>query len=278
SRLGVLPSRDFSNTMTIHTEHFMTRQHELGPDRLVRVQCICNYMEEAAGKHADSLGVGLARLQKENLAWVLVKMRLCLNARPGAECPVRVDTWPVSVERAQFRRDFLLFDANDHVLATAVTQWVVMGTQSRKIERLPEYIMELQPENPPKAQDDGDIRIHAVQSEAVPGPVFPVRLADIDQNLHVNNGRYVDFSLEAADVFMHGAPVHEPVASPAHTTALPRQNLGRLDLIFRAEAVRGDEVCSYTQAEAAVPGSYVHSLRRRSDGAELARSRTVFAP
>lgn len=271
--------------MSIYIEHFMTRQHELGPDRLLRVQCVCNYMEEAAGKHADSLGVGLARLQEQDLAWVLVKMRLRLHSRPGAERPVRVDTWPVAVERAQFRRDFLLFDDAGGLLASAVTQWVVMGTKSRKIERLPDFIVELQPENPPRAEEDGDIRIPALKDDAAPGPVFPVRLADIDQNLHVNNGRYTDFSLEAADVFMHGAPVHEFGRQPAQPPQVSAQaraasggvpQLTLLELIFRAEAVRGDVVCSFTKEEQGLAGSYVHSLRRRSDGAELARSRTVF--
>lgn len=249
--------------MNIHSEQYTTRWHELGVDHLLRVQCVCNYMEEAAGKHADALGVGLARLGQDDLAWVLVKMRLCLCRRPGPDEAVRVDTWPVAVERAQFRRDFILYDNAENVLATAVTQWVVMGTKSRRMERLPGYVAALEPHNPPLAQQDGDIRIPALPGEALAGPVFPVRLADIDQNQHVNNGRYVDFSLEAADVFQEG---QGGAAS----------DLARLDIIFRAEALRGDVICTYTQAEPETPGALVHSMRRRSDGAELARSRTVY--
>ncbi|MDL2216555.1 acyl-ACP thioesterase [Desulfovibrio sp. OttesenSCG-928-M14] len=247
--------------MRLYEDSFQTRYHEMGMDRLLRVQCLCNYFEEAAGKHAELLGVGIERLERDRLAWVLAKMRLELNRRPGPEETVRVVTWPVSVERLQFRRDLILYASGDEVLATAVTQWVIMGLDSRKLERFPLYVAEMGPDNPPLAQESGDIRIAAVPDNAIEGPLFPVRLADIDQNQHVNNGRYVDFALEAADCLgadrQYGA-------------------LRRLDLIFRAEGLRGDVIASRTAAEPGAPGSFIHSLYRQSSGQELARARTVF--
>jgi acyl-ACP thioesterase len=243
--------------MQAHREHFLTRRHEMGMDRLLRVQCICNYMEEAAGVHADSLGVGLDRLASDALAWVLSRMRLLLYRRPGPGEAVYVETWPVRMERVQFRRDFLLCDAAGAVLATAVTQWVVMGTLSRRLERLPLYVASLEPENPPLAQESGDIRIPSVE-EGASGPRFPVRLADIDQNHHVNNGRYVDFSLEAADA------------------AGAAGELRRIDLVFRAEGLRGDTIGSRTCRDPHQPGVFLHSLYREDSGQELARALTFF--
>lgn len=244
--------------MRPHSEEFVTRYHEMGRDRLLRVQCICNYMEEAAGRHAELLGVGIDRLNAQNLAWVLVKMRLALERRPGPEEPVRIDTWPVAIERLQFRRDFIMYGKNGERLGTAVTQWVVMDLESRKLERFPGYIQEMEPENPPLAQESGDIRIPAAGGDALAGPVFPVRMADIDQNGHVNNGRYVDFALEAADA------------------AGASGSLRRLDLIFRAEGRRGDVIGSKSAPDAALPNAFTHSLFRQADGQELARARTVF--
>lgn len=245
--------------MRPHNECFIARQHEMDMDHLLRVQCICNYMEEAAGNHADALGAGLARLAKDNLAWVLAKMRLELFRRPGPGEALRVDTWPVRLERVQFRRDFILYDAQENILATGVTQWVVMGLASRKLERFPLYIAELEPDNPPLAQESGDIRIPAVGETEMPGPLFPVRLADIDQNRHVNNGRYVDFALEAAEACgMAG-------------------RLRRLDIIFRSEGLRGDVIGTRSLVEPGSAGSCIHSMFRASDGQELARARTVWA-
>jgi acyl-ACP thioesterase len=244
--------------MHTHTELFLTRQHELDMEHRLRVQCICNYMEEAAGAHADALGVGISRLLQDNLTWALAKMRLILHRRPGPGENVTVLTWPVGLERAQFRRDFILHDSRDNTLASAVTQWVVMGTKSRRLERFPFYIAALQPENPPLAQEHGDIRIPAPDASHPVGLSFPVRLADIDQNRHVNNGRYIDFSLEAADC------------------AGASGELCQLDVVFRAEGLRGDVIAARTVLEEGCPDSFIHSLFRESDGRELARARTVF--
>ena len=253
----------------MHEEAFLTRKHEMDMNHHLRVQCICNYMEEAAGVHADTLGVGISRLLQDNLTWALAKMRLVLHRLPGSGESVRVTTWPVSVERLQFRRDFIIYDSMGNVLVSAVTQWVVMGIESRRLERFPLYIADLQPKNPPLALEDGDIRIpdlerlegHCPAGAAHPAGrlSFPVRLADIDQNRHVNNGRYIDFSLEAADC------------------AGASGNLRQIDLIFRAEGLRGDVIAVKTAPETNLQGSFIHSLFRESDGRELARTRTLFA-
>ena len=242
--------------MEPHIEFFSARRHEMGRDRLMRIQSLCNCMEEAAGSHADKLGVGVARLAEDGLAWVLAKLRLNLRRRPAAGESVIVETWPVSVERLQFRRDFIIRDGNGGPLATAVTQWVVMGLASRRVERFPAHIAALVPDNPPLAQENGDIRIPAA-ADPRPGPAFPVRLADIDQNQHVNNVRYIDFILENSLV---AGKDDEP---------------GQLELIFRAESRRGDVIRCACSPDEHDPHSLIHSLTRQSDGQELVRARTT---
>lgn len=245
--------------MKVFSAPYIARYHEMGPDRRLRVQCLCNYLEETAGYHADELGVGLERLAEDGLAWVLAKVRLCIDQRPGPGEAFRVDTWPVAIERLQFRRDFEVFDARDRLVARAVTQWVVMSLSSRRLERFPPHVAAHQPESPRLALENGDIRIPAVGETAQAGPSFPVRLADIDQNGHVNNGRYVDFALEAAHV------------------AGIRGELAEMDIIFRSEGLRGDVIASRTEASADNPREMRHSLYREGDGQELARARTLWA-
>ena len=244
--------------MEPHIESFPARRHEMGRDRLMRIQSLCNCMEEAAGGHADKLGVGVEHLAENGLTWVLAKLRLDIRRRPGAGETVIIETWPVNVERIQFRRDFIIRDHNRDTLATAVTQWVVMGLDSRRVDRFPAHIAALVPDNPPLAQESGDIRIPAV-ADPKPGPCFPVRLADIDQNQHVNNVRYIDFILENA--LMAGKADE------------PRQ----LELIFRAESRRGDIIACASSPDEHDPKALIHSLTRQSDGQELVRARTVHS-
>jgi acyl-ACP thioesterase len=240
----------------VHMEEFVVRSYDLGWDHRLRLQGLCNYLEESAGLHADALGVGLERLMAEGRTWVLVRMRLRVACLPGGGQRVRVETWPVEGERLQFRRDFLLTDEEGRILVRAVSQWALVGLASRRLERMPENISALRPENPRRALEDGDIRIPALQG-GQEGPVFPVRLADIDQNRHVNNNRYLDFLLEAAEVFGRNT------------------GLTGLDLVFRAEGLRGDVIGSRTEPEEGGQ-TLLHSLYRVSDGRELVRARSVW--
>ena len=246
--------------MNVYSERYTARYHEMGQDRRLRVQCLCNYLEEAASCHADALGLGLSTLAEDGLAWVLAKMRLRMEHRPGPGEGFRVDTWPVAIERLQFRRDFEVFDDHGQVIARAVTQWVVMNVASRRLERFPLRITAHRPESPRLALENGDIRIPALGDNAVTGPSFPVRLADIDQNTHVNNGRYIDFALEAA-----------------HDSGMANGDLKEMDIIFRAEGRRGDSIGSRSEMESHAAQSMLHSLFREGDGQELARARTIWS-
>ncbi|MDR2489291.1 MAG: acyl-ACP thioesterase [Desulfovibrio sp.] len=244
--------------MKAHVETFFTRRHEMGQDRLMRIQCICNCLEESAVIHADMLGVGLERMAADNLAWVLAKMRLRLYRRPGPGERITVETCPVGIERLHFRRDFVLYDQAGQILATSVTQWVVMGLSSRRVERLPAHMAALATEHSPLVDEGGDIRIPRAgkgQAELF----FPVRLADIDQNQHLNHVHYVDFALEGACLAGKGG--------------LPK----RIDLLFRAEALYGDVIGCLTAKEEGEAHTLIHSLFRQADGQELARARTVHA-
>lgn len=243
--------------MDVYAEQYIARYHEMGPDRRMRVQCLCNYLEEAAGYHADILGVGLEKLVANGLSWVLAKLRLRIYRRPDPGERFRVETWPVSIDRLQFRRDFEVFDTKDKLIAGAVTQWVIINFTTRRLERFPAHISSLCPESPRHALDDGDIRIPPLNADVPLGPSFPIRLADIDQNRHVNNGRYIDFILEAA---------HKEEQT---------QELRQLDVLFRAEALRGDVIGTRTQ-EDENRSAMLHSLFREGDGQELARAQTIW--
>ncbi|MDR1360032.1 MAG: acyl-ACP thioesterase [Deltaproteobacteria bacterium] len=239
-----------------HTEEFTVRSYDLDWNRRLRLQTLCGYLEESAGLHADVLGVGLERLMAEGRTWVLLRLRLRLVLPLDCGRRVRVKTWPVEREGLHFRRDFLLEDESGRILVRAVSHWAVLGLASRRLEPVPEYIAVLKPENPPRALEDGAIRIPA-PSGATEGPSFPVRLSDIDLNRHVNNSRYLDFILEAADAFGR------------------KTGLAGLDLIFRAEGLPGDVIGSRT-----APGedgrTLLHSLQRLSDGRELVRASSVW--
>ncbi len=255
--------------MQPHMERFLVRRYDVGADSRLRVQALCTAMGEAAGNHAHILGCGTHQLLAGNRAWVLVKMRIVIEKMPCLQEPFAIETWPTAVERLQCRRDFLIRDRRESICARVVTQWVIMNTETRRLDKLPDVIIALQPGGKPCALDDGDIRIPQIES-GIEGPRFPIRLADIDDLQHVNNTKYIDFALEAALCYSQRDTL------PADREFFSHKTLHGLDMIFRAESRYGDTVTTLTQQEGDNPQVLLHSLQREDSGQEFARVRTLW--
>lgn len=244
-----------------HLESFTVRGYEAGVDNRLTVQSLCNYTQEAAGIHAARLGISLERLQSEGISWVLSRMQIALHSMPLAGETISVETWPVSVEGLQFRRDFIVRHADGSLVATAISHWVVVTLATRRVGRIPAFISSVALDNAATAMQDSGVRLPAVgqEHEAVH---IRAQFADMDRNWHVNSVRYVDWVLEAV---------------PGDTRR--ECALRSLELVFRAESFQGDEVSARTRKEEAPEGGvtvFSHGLVRAGDDKELVRARSVW--
>lgn len=246
-----------------HGELFTIYAFQEGEAGFADVQALCRYMQEAAGRHAAKLGLSVARLQDEGVAWVLARMRIALRRLPAVHETILVETWPVGVDGVQFRRDYIVRDTQGHELARAVSYWVVVSLETRRIGRVPDFIARVALDNTTTALDDPKPRYTQAGPEHEQCS-FRARLGDIDRNQHVNNVRLMDWVLESVPdaVRQEGALVD-------------------IDLAFRAEAYRGDRVSARAVPEGDGYGgqrthSFCHSLVRMGDGRELVRARSIW--
>jgi len=247
----------------VRTEKFKIRGYEIGPDYRVPLQILCGYMEEAATLHAAELGFSMEELARRGLAWALARLWLEFEewpylggGAPGDEEWVTVRTWPVAAERLQYRRDFLM-TWQGRVSARAVTDWVVLNLETRRAERMPEFITALQPKNPELVMEVGRPRLPG-QENAPHLVSFAVRKSDIDRNNHVNNACLAAWLAES---------VPEEISS--------FKLLKSLQILYRAEGRYGDTVVGRGALDA--EGAFLHGLFRLSDGQELVRARSVWA-
>ena len=250
----------------VHSERFRIRGYEIGPDHRVRLQNLCGYMEEAATLHAAELDFSVEELARRGLAWALARLWLEFDEWPdlGGEALkdeesgwLTVKTWPVSAERLQYRRDFLI-TWRERVLARAATDWVVLNLESRRAERMPDFITALRPENPERVMEAGHLRLPG-QENAPELARFMVRESDIDRNNHVNNACFAEWLAESTP---------EAIRSS--------RRLQSLRILYRAEGRAGDTVVGRGAGDA--EGAFLHGLFRLSDGRELVRARSVWAP
>jgi medium-chain acyl-[acyl-carrier-protein] hydrolase len=217
---------------------------------------LAGYLQEAAGRSADSLGFGLADLNRLGATWVLARERVVLDQPIRWGETLTVETWPNGLDRLAALRDFVL--RRDGVeIGRALTTWFALDLATRRPVR-PDRLF------PARLQVQG---AHVLPAAEPPLPElgtpelerrFQVRLADIDANQHVTNASYVAWALEAVD-----------------EACWRGQRLATLDVQFLAECHHGSFVRSRSSAQA--DGTRLHAIVREEDGKELARVRTGWA-
>jgi len=222
---------------------------------LLSPAALAGYLQEAAGRSADTLGFGMGRLGEQGLAWVLSRQRVVLDAPVRLGDALTVETWPSGIDRIQALRDFKLWRGGVEV-GRALTSWLVMELATRRPRR-PDRI--LPPERHAQA---GHVlppfgaALPALETAALERR-FQVRFADIDAVGHVTNASYIGWAMEA---------IEEP--------AWRARRLASLDVQFLAETTLGQTILSRSAPDG--DGALLHEVVREEDGKPLARARTTW--
>ena len=168
-------------------------------DRYGRMQpsAILDMFQDVATVHAEELGIGRDDLLARGVFWVVVRSKFEIVEAPEHYHVVTARTWPHTLTRFSFMRDFSMLDEGGRLLVKATTEWVLMDVESRKFVSVKDYCdvpddydeersFERKPRKIPDFAE-GNRPVHVV----VPG------YSDIDVNGHVNNARYADYVIDA---------------------------------------------------------------------------------
>ena len=171
------------------------------------------------------MGISINTLQAANLTWVLARQQSFLKTLPKPNDEIIIETCPSSISRIQCRRDFNIKNQAGDLLGHAIQNWVVLNMETRKAERVPEFISSRYPEEPKFMHPEIALKPNSLTKEYQIKEIT-TQQADIDINNHVNNMRYADFMLEST-------PLNPQSYYPL-----------MLDIIFRAESMKGDTISS----------------------------------
>jgi len=224
------------------------------------VSAICNFLQDAAGCHAEALGVSIDQLRPLRLTWVLIRMRLELDDDLTWQDRMTIQTWPAYQERLISQRDFLLFGGSGREVGRCVTSWVVMDLQRWRPQRLTSLPEPLPTPDRPRALTNLPAKLDAPEA-GEHKQAFRVGDRDLDRNGHVNNVRYVEWALETV-------PVH----------VLNTCRLEALDINFTGEAFHAEDISAASQPADGQQPIFRHVIRRRETGEDLARAKTLWQP
>ncbi|WP_418765763.1 acyl-[acyl-carrier-protein] thioesterase [Mailhella sp.] len=256
--------------------HFSVRYGEIGENGVATLSALGNWLQEAAGVNADSLGFGENNLLRYNLTWVLTRLVLRIARLPHAGEKLRIHTWPSTFDHFG-HRGYEVYDENDRLIVSGGSAWSVMNLADRSMAQLPEELAPRYPSAPrPCAPFCGRV-IPRLRGEHPSKSLLRVRKDDLDINGHVNNTRYLAWILEPL-------PPSSTFGKKQCDPLMPML----VDITFRAECFPQEELrclCAPAPlpigAETTLFGRPVscarlHSIQRISDGNEVCRALTLW--
>ncbi|XP_030973474.1 palmitoyl-acyl carrier protein thioesterase, chloroplastic-like [Quercus lobata] len=183
------------------------RSYEVGPDKTATLESILNLLQETALNHVWmsgllSNGFGATHgMVRNNLIWVVSRMQVQVDHYPIWGEVVEIDTWVGASGKNGMRRDWLVrSQATGHVFACAISTWVMMNQETRRLSKMPEEVRaEISPWFIDKQAIKKDCPEKIVKLDSKARNMdsnLKVKRIDLDMNHHVNNVNYVRWMLE----------------------------------------------------------------------------------
>jgi medium-chain acyl-[acyl-carrier-protein] hydrolase len=186
----------------IWAEEYPIQWYDTDLNGQLKMSAIANYLQESAWKHANHLGFGYEDTLKRNEFWVIITLMIRMVGYPEWGQKITVETWPRGIDRLFAYRDFRIMDAGGKVIGAATSAWMILDRTTRRPKNVDivkpvlhlathQDILEA---NPPLLQPLKEIETTEPRK---------IRFSEVDQHGHVNNIRFIDWSLDALSSEWH---------------------------------------------------------------------------
>jgi medium-chain acyl-[acyl-carrier-protein] hydrolase len=241
---------------TTYSRHYTVRAYETDPHGRLAILSVCNMLQDTAGEHAHTLGLGIHDLVDHT--WVLSRLSVRMNRFPSWAEGMSIATWPSGANRLIAHRDFLLTAEDGAIVGRASSAWVIVDLTTRRpvnntsfIEHIPRPFREgvgLDTSSKPVPPDD-----NACES------TYTVRYGELDINRHVNNVSYIGWCIDSV---------------PQRT--LEDRTCTGLDIAFMGEAQLGTTVITRSAPDTTGDSQFRHEIVREGEDKPLARCTTLW--
>ncbi|MCL2066723.1 MAG: thioesterase [Treponema sp.] len=190
-------------------------------DRLT-ISAMFQFFQEAAISHAANLGLGREDMAAARRLWILSRMSVQVDRRPGYCENITVRSWPRGGEKLFAMRDYDILGAGGAAAVRARSGWLIIDVDKRRPLR-PQSVMDKLPLNEGlDALTTGPVSLSERDNLKKTGERKAL-YTDVDYNGHVNNVRYIQWTEDALDPQL-----------------LERAGKVRLDINYMNEILSGD--------------------------------------
>ena len=179
---------------SVWKESFEIKSFDVDFQQKLKPSVLMQFFQEVASSHAESLGGGYGTLIARDLFWALSRLKVEIIRMPGWRETILIETWPCGNEGLFFRRDYIVYDKDDQVIIRGVSGWLLVAVSTLRPQR-PSQLGIILPANKGKKSLEHFPERITTQTAQV---AFRKTVAynEIDQNLHVNNTRYLDWATD----------------------------------------------------------------------------------
>lgn len=183
-----------TGAVNIWQETFPVRFGAIDSSDRLTLNGVFDFFQEMAISHAENLNVGREDMARTGQVWILSRMSVQVERRPGYCETVTVRSWPRGWEKLFAVRDYDIRDKDDTPVVSARSCWIIVDIEKRRPLR-PGPVMDNLPLNeesnamsstPPSLEtregENGGLRKVAERKALY---------TDVDYNGHVNNVRYI---------------------------------------------------------------------------------------
>ena len=189
------------NDPAFHVREFRPRYYEMDGRGELTPTALLDCLEETAFSHCEESGWDVFRLLKNGYAWVLLRGGFRMDRYPRYGETFTMETWLSSSRLFYGTREYRIRGGGGEPLGFARSLWLFCSLERKRPVPVFKEILEAWA---PNGMETGPLSLDEIRAvpgkpEAIDGPSFEVRRSEIDTNGHVNNVRYLDWTLEATD-------------------------------------------------------------------------------
>lgn len=182
--------------MSIYSEKIRLKYSDIGKNNELNIKSLVAYLQEMAGAHSSKAGYGLNDIPNTHVTWLLLDWKVKMFSHPAYDEELTINTWPRTLDKCYSYRDFEILDNNNNLVAIASSKWLLINTESKRIERISSEIVESFGIENKKVFDESLDEKPTVPSDLTLNFIYTIQRRDIDTNGHVNNLHYIDYALE----------------------------------------------------------------------------------
>lgn len=164
----------------------------------ISTKSILNIFQDVASIHAEELGIGYLPMLKQNLYWVLSRIKVDIIKMPQVNETVIVETWPLPKGRIDFDRDLRITNKKGETLIIGTSKWCVIDTVSRMLQRTDNvnYNGEYYPQ---RNYQEKFTKVILPNNNLNFKFTHKVLNSHLDHNKHMNNTNYANLVFDAVE-------------------------------------------------------------------------------